>query len=493
MACQEEDPGLPIKLGPCSNAEYDPEPLPPVLRETIRRVRLASERHARRVGLSRRDFLLSTMGAAAMLLTLDACTRDRMRAVERRDPGGRYEIPSEAAEDPVTAEDAISGEEFIFDVQGHLLEYDLDPASRYEPFWGDGFPQANCGEEDPRACFSIEHFMQDIFVKSDTNMVALAGLPIAPRGSPLSPQIMEETRRVAEGLCQDERVVLHALALPNVGSLSANLEAMEEGVRRYPIAAWKVFTHYPDLYESSGRGWRLDDRDTGLPEVGTAFIRKAVELGVPRITVHKGLSGGSALASPVDVGPAAREHPDVDFIVYHSGFEAGTPEGPYTRQSAGVGVNRLITSLKRSSIRSGRNVYAEIGSTWWYIMRFPDQAAHLIGKLLKYLGEDNILWGTDSIWYGSPQDQIQAFRAFRITEEFQDRYGYPALSKGAKRKILGLNATRLYAIDPVIVPCRFTRRELMRIRRQLRRGNRTNGPRTPAEARTVRDHHRGLP
>jgi predicted TIM-barrel fold metal-dependent hydrolase len=493
MACQEEDPGLPVKLGPCSNAEYDPEPLPPVLRETIRLVRLASEGHARRVGLTRRDFLLSTMGAAAMLTALDACTRDRMRAVEGRDPGGRYEIPSEAAEDLGAAEDAVSGEEFIFDVQGHLLEYDLDPASRYEPFWGDGFPQANCGEEDPRACFSIEHFMQDIFVKSDTNMVALAGLPIAPRGSPLSPQVMEETRRVAEGLCQDERVVLHALALPNVGELSANLEAMEEGVRRYPIAAWKVFTHYPDLYEGSGRGWRLDDRDTGLPEVGTEFIRKTVELGVPRITVHKGLSGGSALASPEDVGPAARKHPDVDFIVYHSGFEAGTPEGPYTRQSAGVGVNRLITSLKRSSIRRGRNVYAEIGSTWWYVMRFPDQAAHVIGKLLRYLGEDNILWGTDSIWYGSPQDQIQAFRAFHITEEFQDRYGYPALTKQAKRKILGLNAARLYRIDPVSVPCRFSRRELLQVRRRLRSGNRTNGPRTPTEAQAVRDYHRGMP
>jgi predicted TIM-barrel fold metal-dependent hydrolase len=493
MACQEEDPGLPIKLGPCSNAEYDPEPLPPVLLETIRRVRLASDSHARRIGITRRDFLLSSMGAAAMLFALDACTRDRMRVVEGREPGGRYRVPTEASQDPEAADDAVGGEEFVFDVQGHLLEYDLDPATRFEPFWGDGFPQVNCGEDDPRACFSMEHFMQEFFLRSDTNMVALAGLPIAPRGSPLSPRIMEEARRVAEGLCQDERVLIHALALPNVGSLSANLDAMEEGVRRYPIAAWKVFTHYPDLYEGGGKGWRLDDRDRDLPVVGTAFIRKAVELGVPRITVHKGLSGGSALAAPEDVGPAARAHADVDFIVYHSGFEAGAAEGPYTRQSGGVGINRLITSLRRSGMRRGRNVYAEIGSTWWYVMRFPDQAAHVIGKLLKYVGEDNILWGTDSIWYGSPQDQIQAFRAFHITEEFQELYGYPALTKQAKRKILGLNAARLYGIDPVSVPCRFTRRELGQIRRELRRSNRTNGPRTPAEARAVRHQHQGMP
>ncbi len=48
-------------------------------------------------------------------------------------------------------------------------------------------------------------------------------------------------------------------------------------------------------------------------------------------------------------------------------------------------------------------------------MRDPDAAAHALGKLLKYVGEDNVLWGTDSIWYGSPQDQIQAFRTFQIS------------------------------------------------------------------------------
>ncbi|HEX6261681.1 MAG TPA: amidohydrolase family protein [Actinomycetota bacterium] len=493
MACDDEDLGLPIKLGPCSNAEYDPEPLPPVLREAIRRTRASSERHARRLAISRRDFLRSSMAAAAMLFALDACTRDRMRAVERRDPGGRYRIPDEAPEDAPLAEDTVEGEEFVFDVQGHLLEYDLDPATRWEPFWGDGFPQVACGEDDPRACFSMEHFMEEFFLRSDTSMVALAGLPIAPAGSPLSPEIMEEARRVAEGLCRDERVLLHALVLPNVGPLAANLDAMEEGVGRYPIAAWKVFTHFPDVYEGSGSGWRLDDGDPSLATVGTPFIRKAVELGVPRIAVHKGLSGGSALASPIDVGAAARAHPDVAFIVYHSGFETGISEGPFTRRTAGGGVNRLIASLKRNGIRPGGNVYAELGSTWWYVMRYPDQAAHVLGKLLKHLGEDNVLWGTDSIWYGSPQDQIQALRSFHISEEYQERFGYPALTKRIKRKILGLNAADLYGIDPTSVPCTFTRPELRRIRRQLRRPDRTNGPSTSAEARRVREHHRGMP
>ena len=59
----EGDPGLPIEFGPASNAEYDPEPaLPPVLQETIRRARDDAQRNARRLGMSRREFLLSACG-----------------------------------------------------------------------------------------------------------------------------------------------------------------------------------------------------------------------------------------------------------------------------------------------------------------------------------------------------------------------------------------------------------------------------------------------
>ena len=80
-------------------------------------------------------------------------------------------------------------------------------------------------------------------------------------------------------------------------------------------------------------------------------------------------------------------------------------------------------------------------------MRDPDNAAHALGKLLLYCGENNVLWGTDSIWYGSPQDQIQAFRTFQISEEYQDSYGYPAITDEARRKIFGLNAAGPYGID----------------------------------------------
>jgi uncharacterized protein len=218
-----------------------------------------------------------------------------------------------------------------------------------------------------------------------------------------------------------------------------------------------------------------------------------VQLGVPTICAHKGFSGGSRFASPEDIGPAAKAHPEANFVVYHSGYEAGLPEGPYTSASRNLGVNRLVTTLRRNGIRPNSNVYAELGSTWWSIMRDPTQAAHVLGKLLRYVGEDNVVWGTDCLFYGSPQDQIQALRSLRISDEFQERFGYPELTKDLKNKILGLNGARLYGVEPITDRCEFSRTELERLRRQLPGRNRTLGPSNALDMAVFHDAHQGWP
>ena len=78
-------------------------------------------------------------------------------------------------------------------------------------------------------------------------------------------------------------------------------------------------------------------------------------------------------------------------------------------------------------------------------MRDPDSAAHGLGKLFKHCGETNVLWGTDSIWYGSPQDQIQAFRTFQISPELRDKHGYPEITPALRAKVFGLNALKIYS------------------------------------------------
>jgi hypothetical protein len=249
---------------------------------------------------------------------------------------------------------------------------------------------------------------------------------------------------------------------------------MADAVERWPITAWKAYTH------ASGPGWFLDGSDG--TDLGPRFIRAAADLGVPVIAVHKGFSGGSRFAAPTDVGPAAKDNPDVTFTIYHSGYESEGVEGPYDEATRDRGVNRLLASLERAGVGPNANVCAELGSTWRALMGRPDEAAHVLGKLLLHVGEDNVLWGTDSIWYGSPQDQIQAFRAFEITPAFQERYGYPALTKEIKAKILGGNAARVYGVDPATVTrCDLTADEREELRLTMPALNTPLGPRNRRE------------
>jgi predicted TIM-barrel fold metal-dependent hydrolase len=316
-------------------------------------------------------------------------------------------------------------------------------------------------------------------------MTVLSAIPIEEQANPLKMEDMELARRLARELCKDDRVLLHGGVQPTVGPPGLQIDGMSALVRDHPISAWKIYTHAP------GAGWRLDDADASAPRVGEAFLARVEEVGPRTVCVHKGFSGGSRWASPVDIGPAARAHPNVNFVVYHSGFEQGGDEGPYSDATAERGVNRLITSMRRAGVGPGANVYAELGSTWWILMRDPTQAAHVLGKLLQAVGPDRILWGTDSLWYGSPQDQIQAFRAFQIAPELQEQYGYPALTPAVKRKILGENAAALYGVDEVPDRCTFTRDELAQLRVENASSTpwRTYGPATDRElAALLRDH-----
>src|SRR5690606_34520830 len=147
-----------------------------------------------------------------------------------------------------------------------------------------------------------------------------------------------------------------------------------------------------------------------------------------------------------DVGRVAKRYPDMNFLIYHSGFVAGQAEREYDPKR-NEGIDSLITSVIENDVPPNGNVYAELGSTWRYLMRDPDSAAHALGKLFRYIGEDNVLWGTDSIWYGSPQDQIQAFRSFQVSQEFRERYGYTQITPARRAKVFGLNAMKPYGIS----------------------------------------------
>jgi hypothetical protein len=128
---------------------------------------------------------------------------------------------------------------------------------------------------------------------------------------------------------------------------------------------------------------------------------------------------------------AVVDWPGLNFIIYHSAF-------PRVEQ---------ITEVKWMKPHI-TNLYGELGSTFaMNVVAAPETAAHVLGKLVTHLGPDHVIWGTDSLWWGSPQWQIEALRRFQIPDRLLEGYGYTQLTDDTKAKILGLNAARLWSID----------------------------------------------
>jgi hypothetical protein len=468
---------IPKLLRRVSNGEYAPVAPTPVVCEAARRVAEMADHAARHRGIDRRAFLRSSAGAAATLLALSACTEEERRAAGDGAPAGTFDVPTTTSRSTTTVEPEATTTtlapfdgEVIVDVQTHFLEADTIG-------FGRGFPQARCGD-DPSQCFTIDRWRDLVLGSSDTSIAVLSALPIVVDDHPMSIEKMEQARELAVAMCGEGRVLLQGEAFPQVGNLDATLDAMTELAVQHRIVAWKTYTHV-------GRGYSFTDA------VGEAFLTRVSELaaagtGPPVVCVHKGFG-----ADPADLGPAAAAHPELTFCVYHSGYEPGSPkEGAFSER--GGGMDRFIRSLRDAGVGPGANVYAELGSTWYNALRDPDEAAHVLGKLLVAVGPERILWGTDSIWYGSPQDQIDAFRAFSIGPEAQERFGYPALTDEVKRRILGHNAAELHGIDlaPFASTCRARAadREAARGEALGRLGplaDATFGPSTPAAARAT--------
>lgn len=494
----DQNQGLPFKWGPCSNGEFVPPPLSPVVREAQRRALRMADEHSHLLGMSRRRFLSTLSGAAVCLVSLNACASDEKRASSGTTsaPGGSFDVSTTSTIDPDAAAEDLAGQEFIMDVQTHFIDADLSvPLAAGQTWFGQQFPFANCEAGDlagdGRACFAAESYLDEMFLKSDTSLAVLSALPIPGNANPLSIEIMEDMRRTALALCPEERVLMHGGAFPHVGDLDAALEAMSAAREEHDIAAWKIYTMLP-----ATSAFYFDDHDPARPQIGQAFIDHVREIGPPIICTHKGLKdivfSDEELTSPSDIGPAAARNPDISFVIYHSGYEIGHAEGEYTEANANQGTNRLIKSLLDAGVEPNSNVYAELGGTWWLSMRDPEKAAHVVGKLLKYVGEDRVVWGTDSIWFGTPQDQIQAMRTFQISEEFQERYGYPALTDELKAKIFGLTSAALYGVEPEKLSCDFTREELQAAREELAAPPRIYGPTTAQELAVVLRGHGAL-
>jgi predicted TIM-barrel fold metal-dependent hydrolase len=439
----------PILLGSRSNGEFflDESPRDRKVRNAI--LQIAADQ-APRHGMERREFLVSAMGMAASLYVVNLASGCGGGA------GGGFEVPPPTSLDCDEATELLSGDEFILDLQTHHIEDEETWRDRH-PTGGDynGEIYANfltfwaCDLSPRSECIGPRTYMEKIFLDSDTTVAVLSGFP-----SPMcddgtlctnvnSDDGMAFWRDLFNDAAGSQRMVQHCQVAPN-DRWNLQAENMERVRAAYGNHGWKC---YPP-WGADGVGWWLDD-----PVIADPFIEKCKELGEPLICVHKGfpLPGFDRVhTDPKDVGPAAVRHPEMNFVIYHSAYEAGNVEGPYDPD--GLGVDRLVKTVLDNDLK-GKNVYAEMGSAWLLASGNATGAQHYVGKMLKYLGEDHLLWGSECVWFGSPQRQIEAFRRFEISEEFQEQYGYPALTPEIKAKVFGLNGARLYGIDPEEVRC----------------------------------------
>jgi predicted TIM-barrel fold metal-dependent hydrolase len=363
--------------------------------------------------MTRREFAESACGMASALWALNqvACGSDGS-------DGATYRIDDDMLENPERARSVLGGTEFIFDVQTHSS----DPLEAFD-------------ESSPPD--DATSFIKEIFVQSETTVACITGTPAVRDLGVSALSAHRQLREIMERLA-GPRLIFHANTDPENGP--AELDYMSEVAAEYDVAAWKTYPH-----ETASR---MDSEDIGLP-----FIERARSLGVRLIASHRGISnrgGYESAGSPVDVVRAAKAFSDVNFLIYHSGWEQGQDEdhGYDPANPNPLGVDRLIRALEETRIGPSGNVYGELGSTWYNIMGRPGDAAHVLGKLLLYLGPDRIVWGTDCVFNGIPQAQIEAFRAFQIPEALQAEFGYPALTPEVRAKIFGLNAAAVYGVDP---------------------------------------------
>jgi uncharacterized protein len=432
----ETDGFSPLPTQVISNEEYLPLPKTPEQARVAALLRETARTNAHWLGMSRRNFLASSAGMAAAFLALNAAF------------GHFFEVDPVEALEPAAADERKPSGQFIFDVQTHHVAAPrqfpwLLGLRRLGRLWNPQLEKDRGTMED----LYLENYIKEIFLDSDTAVAVISGIPSATEaGNILPPHKMAETRDVINRLAASQRLVAHGVVAPNKGP--SELDEMRRQAEQFKIGAWKCYTGLP--FGNPPKPWQVDDEKVAYP-----MLEEARRLGIRNVCLHKGLplvGGVEEYFHPRDLERAARDFPDMNFIVYHSAFHSLQPwiNIAPERFDASTRVD-WVTDLCEIRQRHPQltNIYAELGSTFGQIViTSPMLSGHVLGMLIQSLGADHVLWGTDSIWWGSPQWQIEAFRRFTMPEPLLARLGYRPLTPEVKAQILGLNAARLYRIDP---------------------------------------------
>ena len=429
---------VPIPTRLVSNEEFPPIPQTPEQRRVEHRILAEAARLAPRLGLSRRQFLGRSGGMAVSLLAMNAVF------------GRFFDVLQVEAADPAVFQERNGTTPFIFDVQLHYVSAGYDPTNAEASRRGAvskgallgirrGSRRLNPKLESDRgtmADLAWDNMVKEVFLDSET-AIGLISTPPGPypQEAVVPPKEMTHIRDEINRVTQSRRMLAHGIVSPQLGQ--ADLDFMDQQAATLKVDAWKAYTGA--AAKGFEHGWLLDDEKLAYP-----MLEKARKTGIRRFCVHKGLPLGPVADynHPRDLIKAAKDFPDIDFLVYHAGLlnvSAGTPAGevPWTSE--------FCRMAKQAALK---NIYMELGSTFGQLVTTnPTTCAHLLGQIIAAFGADHVLWGTDSIWYGTPQWQIDAFRRFEIPAALVEKHHYAPLTRGEKEQIFGLNAARVFGVD----------------------------------------------
>jgi hypothetical protein len=216
-----------------------------------------------------------------------------------------------------------------------------------------------------------------------------------------------------------DRVMFCGGVDPLYPSLQGALEEMERQVKELGAKSFKFYNAH------IGKSWRADD-----PELAYPLYERGRELGINVFQFHKGFPITRARLedlSPLDIQRAATDFPDLTFAIHHLAL-------PYFEETVYIAARFP-------------NVVLVLSGTMHLPMIAPWQFQDYMGRLLRDVGSDRILWGSEAPLFGNPQPMIEWFWNMQIPEQLQERYGYPEITEKDKRLILGENQARLFGVD----------------------------------------------
>ena len=431
------DRHLPIPTQVVSNEEYYPLPQTREQKAVEHHLIEIARRNAKRLGIPRRQFLSSACGMAVAFAAMNRVFGQyfRVEAAEMMEP----QAGAAAREDY-----------FIFDVQTHHVAAGRQRFGDFD-FLNlriEGRPYNPALKRDPvPEDLNVENYIKEVFLDSETDIACISGIPaLTDDVNILPPDQMVKARGWVNQLTGSRRALSHGLISPDLGQ--QNRERMQLQSEKLKIEAWKGYTGQG--LGPNPAGWWLDDEKVTYPTL--EYSRR---LKVKNICVHKGLAGGlfdEEHCNPRDLVKVSKDFPDLNFLVYHSGFKALEDVLPAARdefrQNARVPwVSDLCQYRKQNPHMS--NVYMELGSTFgMMVITQPLLCCHVLGMIIEAFGADHVLWGTDSVWWGTPQWQIEGLRRLEMPDSLIKRFGYKPLTTAVKRQIFGLNAARVYGVDP---------------------------------------------